>query len=78
MPWAESSTIWARRQVTTDPELRRTMPRRRLPSSFDISLTRNRSLATPPPDLVHYDAISVRDRTDQVVDLRGKGSLMRH
>src|SRR3954447_21522504 len=34
MPWAESSTIWARRQVTTDPVPRRTMRSSRLPSSL--------------------------------------------
>ena len=34
MPWAESSTICARRQVTTDPESRRTVRNSRLPSSL--------------------------------------------
>jgi hypothetical protein len=48
MPWALSSTIWARRQVTTDPELRRTIRSSRLPSWLVISRTWTRS-ATPPP-----------------------------
>ena len=39
MPWADSSTIWARRQVTTDPDERRTMRSSRLPSSLVISRT---------------------------------------
>jgi hypothetical protein len=41
MLWALSSTIWARRQVTTDPELRRTLVakaiRRQLPPGSDPS-----------------------------------------
>jgi hypothetical protein len=40
---ADSSTIWARRQVTTDPELRRTIRSSRLPSSLLICRTRTRS-----------------------------------
>jgi hypothetical protein len=43
MAWALSSTIWARRQVTTDPELRRTIRSSRLPSWLVISRTRTRS-----------------------------------
>jgi hypothetical protein len=39
MPWAESNTICARRQVTTDPVLRRTMRSSRSPSSLLISRT---------------------------------------
>ena len=35
--WAESSTICARRQVTTEPESRRTIRSSRLPSSLVIS-----------------------------------------
>ena len=34
MPCADSNTICAHRQVTTDPELRRTMRSSRLPSSW--------------------------------------------
>jgi hypothetical protein len=78
MPCADSNTIWARRHVTTEPELRRTIRSSRLPSSFEISRTRNRSLDTPPPDLDHHDQIRVRDPTAQVVDLQGQGSLLRH
>jgi hypothetical protein len=37
--WAESSTICARRQVTTDPVPRRTMRSSRLPSSMLIGRT---------------------------------------
>jgi hypothetical protein len=39
-PWADSSTICARRQVTTDPEDRRTIRNNRWPSSGSISRTR--------------------------------------
>jgi hypothetical protein len=44
MPWADSSTICAGRQVTTDPLPRRTIRR---PSSSSISRTRIRSAAGP-------------------------------
>jgi hypothetical protein len=43
MPWADSSTICARRQVTTDPLSRRTIRTSRRPSSSSISRTRTRS-----------------------------------
>jgi hypothetical protein len=39
MRWAESSTIWTHRQVTTEPVPRRTMRSSRLPSSLLIGLT---------------------------------------
>jgi hypothetical protein len=39
MPWAESSTICARRQVTTEPLPRRTIRSSRLPSSSLIGRT---------------------------------------
>ena len=42
MPYADHSTICARRQVTTDPDPRRTIRFRRLPSSSLISRTRTR------------------------------------
>jgi hypothetical protein len=42
MPCADSSTICARRHVTTDPDPRRTIRRSRLPSSSPISRTRTR------------------------------------
>ena len=42
-PWALSSTIWALRQVTTDPEDRRTIRSSRLPSSLVIARTRTPS-----------------------------------
>ncbi|TMR01230.1 hypothetical protein ETD86_54465, partial [Nonomuraea turkmeniaca] len=42
MPWADSSTICARRQVTTEPVPRRTMRSSRFPSSSSISRTRTR------------------------------------
>jgi hypothetical protein len=48
IPCAESSTICARRHVTTDPEQRRTIRNSRLPSSFANSRTRNPSRTTPP------------------------------
>jgi hypothetical protein len=47
MPWADSSTICARRQVTTDPVPRRTIRTSRRPSSSSISRTRTRSLTSP-------------------------------
>jgi hypothetical protein len=43
IPCADHSTICARRQVTTDPDPRRTIRFRRLPSSSLISRTRTRS-----------------------------------
>jgi hypothetical protein len=47
MPCADSSTICARRQVTTDPEPRRTIRTSRCPSSSSISRTRSRSVTGP-------------------------------
>ena len=47
MPWADSSTICARRQVTTDPMPRRTVRTSRRPSSSSISRTRSRSVTGP-------------------------------
>jgi hypothetical protein len=47
MPWADSSTICARRQVTTDPLSRRTIRTSRRPSSSSISRTRTRSATGP-------------------------------
>ncbi len=43
MPCADSSTICARRQVTTDPVPRRMIRSNRCPSSSSISRTRTRS-----------------------------------
>ncbi|WP_307659333.1 hypothetical protein [Streptomyces sp. V1I1] len=47
MPWADSSTIWARRQVTTDPVPLRMIRSSRLPSASSISRTRTRSAIGP-------------------------------
>ena len=47
MPCADSSTICARRQVTTDPLPRRMIRTNRPPSSSPISRTRSRSLTGP-------------------------------
>src|SRR5689334_20841906 len=47
MPCADSSTICARRQVTTDPLPRRTIRTSRRPSSSSISRTRSRSVTGP-------------------------------
>src|SRR5262249_6962790 len=44
IPCADSSTICARRQVTTDPLPRRTIRTSRCPSSSSISRTRSRSV----------------------------------
>lgn len=43
MPCADNSTIWARRQVTTDPVPRRMIRSSRRPSPSSISRTRTRS-----------------------------------
>jgi hypothetical protein len=48
MPWALSSTICARRQVTTEPVDRRTMRSSRLPSWLLIPRTRTRSATLAP------------------------------
>jgi hypothetical protein len=61
--WAESKTIWARRQVTTEPESRRTIRSSRLPSSLVIS--RSSTLA----------AISASDRRLRSEDHFGGGAL---
>src|SRR6266536_1368859 len=47
MPWADSRTICARRQVTTEPVPRRTIRTSRRPSSSSISRTRSRSVTGP-------------------------------
>jgi hypothetical protein len=47
MPWAGSSTICARRQVTTDPLSLRTTRTSRRPSSSSISRTRTRPATGP-------------------------------
>jgi hypothetical protein len=43
MPCADNSTIWARRQVTTEPVPLRMIRSNRLPSSSSISRIRTRS-----------------------------------
>ncbi|ADI04629.1 hypothetical protein SBI_01508 [Streptomyces bingchenggensis BCW-1] len=43
MPCADNSTIWARRQVTTEPVPRRMIRSNLLPSSSSISRIRTRS-----------------------------------
>jgi hypothetical protein len=57
MPCADSSTICARRQVTTDPLPRRTIRTSRRPSSSSISRTRRRSVTGP------VSAIGIRRRS---------------
>ena len=47
IPCADSSTICARRQVTTDPLPRRMIRTSRCPSSSSISRTRSRSVTGP-------------------------------
>ena len=51
MPWADSSTIWARRQVTTDPLPRRMIRTSRRPASSSISRTRSRSVTEPVSEI---------------------------
>ena len=65
----DSKIIWARRQVTTEPDERRTILNSRFPSSFDRSLTRNPSLDTTTSDQTQTCPIRVRDQPSQVVDL---------
>jgi hypothetical protein len=60
MPCADSSTIWARRQVTTDPVDRRTIRSSRLPSSLLISRTRTRLPPKAPPDDPMSPGVSTR------------------
>jgi hypothetical protein len=47
MPWADSSTICARRQVNTDPLPRRMIQTSRRPSPSSISRTRSCSVTKP-------------------------------
>ena len=68
MPWADSSTICARRQVTTDPEPRRMIRTSRPPSSSSISRTRSRSVTGP------VWKIGTREGSPQ----RGEPNLLRH
>jgi hypothetical protein len=79
MPCTDSSTICERRHVTTDPDDRRTIRKRRLPSSFDTSRTRkpSRDTHTSNPTTQLWQ-ISVRDQPGEVVDLQGEGCLPRH
>jgi hypothetical protein len=74
LPCAESSTVCARRHVTTDPEQRRTIRNSRLPSSFANSRTRN----PHAPLLLTSTRISLRDHHLELVDLQGQGLLQRH
>ena len=53
MPCTDSSTICARRQVTTDPDERRTIRSSRFPSSLETSLTRKPSRDTTTSDLAN-------------------------
>jgi hypothetical protein len=81
MPWALSSTICARRQVTTDPVDRRTMRSSRLPSWLLISRTRTRSATLPPPDdpdaagSLHQDAAK---RATSYFNQQGERCRTRH
>jgi hypothetical protein len=67
MPCADSSTIWARRQVTTDPLPRRIIRTSRRPSSSSISRTRSRSVTGP------VSTIGIRREAQA-----GKPNLLRH
>ena len=73
MPCADSSTICARRQVTTDPLPRRTIRTSRRPSSSSISRTRRRS-ATGPVSTISTRSESAHPNQD----LQGKRDLLRH
>ena len=73
MPCADSSTICARRQVTTDPVPRRMIRSSRRPSSSSISRTRRRSVTGP------VSVISTRRKSAWPGKLRpGKRDLLRH
>jgi hypothetical protein len=47
IPCTDNRTIWVRRQVTTEPDERRTIRNKRFPSSFEISRTRRPYLDKP-------------------------------
>jgi hypothetical protein len=68
MPCADSSTICARRQVTTDPLPRRMIRTSRRPSSSSISRVRSRSVTRP------VSRISAWRESPG----RGKPNLLRH
>ena len=68
MSCADSSTICARRQVTTDPEPRRMIRTSRRPSSSSISRTRSRSVTEPVSAIGAYSESPAR----------GKPNLLRH
>ena len=71
-PCADSNTICARRQVSTDPLPRRTIRTSRRPSSSSISRTRRRSL-TQPVSRISTTSGSYRAKFPQ-----GKRDLLRH
>ena len=75
MPWADSSTICARRQVTTDPLPRRTIRSNRCPSSSSISRTRTRSATTAQPEAITPAEVGPRSAC---LTKRGKPKVMRH
>jgi hypothetical protein len=78
MPCTDNKTICARRHVTTDPELRRTIRSSRFPSSFETSRTRNPSRATTTSDPTPTYPTSLTPQTAPLVDLQGKRCRMRH
>ena len=77
MPCTDSSTICARRHVTTDPDDRRTIRNSRFPSSFETSRTRKPSLDTTTSESdTNKCPIRVRHQHAQMVDLQGQRWLM--
>ena len=68
MPCTDNNTIWARRQVTTDPNERRTIRSSLLPSSLLTSLTRKPSLDTTTSDLTGLCQTRMIDQHLGVVD----------
>jgi hypothetical protein len=70
IPCTDKSTICALRQVTTDPDERRTIRSSLLPSSAVTSRTDRRSLDTIPPPCRTILQTRLGDRRAQVVDSR--------
>jgi hypothetical protein len=81
MPCADSSTIYARRQVTTDPELRRTMRSSRLPSWLVMLPTRTRSASLDDLDVAGKSCIKQAPsrqliQPDEANDAGGRHQLL--
>jgi hypothetical protein len=74
--WAESSTICARRHVTTEPVPRRRIRNSRLPSSLLIGLTWTRSATETPHDKLSPGGFAIPDHDP--CQQQGKRCWLRH